>query len=94
MLSGEEKNLPPRDRGPVHRFARDYVDSRRSAAEFFLPIALFVLIATFIRNEVVYTLGILVWLVLLSVVVVDSMLVARGLRRALAQRFPNEKTKG
>ena len=60
MLSGEEKNLPPRDRGPVHRFARDYVDSRRSAAEFFLPIALFVLIATFIRNEVVYTLGILV----------------------------------
>jgi Protein of unknown function (DUF3043) len=94
MLSGDEKNLPPRDRGPVRRFARDYVDSRRSAAEFFLPVALVVLFATFIRNEVVYTLGILLWLLLLSVVVVDSVLLARGLRRALAQRFPNQNTKG
>ena len=52
------------------------------------------LIATFIRNEVVYTLGILVWLVLLGRRGWNSMLVARGPRRALAQRFPNEKTKG
>jgi hypothetical protein len=94
LLTGEEKNLPPRDRGPVRRLARDYVDSRRSAAEFFLPVALVVLLATFVRNEVVYTIGILLWLVLLAVVVVDTVLIARGLRRTLAERFPNEETKG
>jgi hypothetical protein len=94
LLTGDEKNLPARDRGPVRRLARNYVDSRRSAAEFFLPVALVVLLATFVRNEVVYSIGILLWLVLLAVVVVDSVFIARGLKRTLKQRFPNEETKG
>ena len=94
LLTGEEKHLPPRDRGPVRRFVRNYVDSRRSAAEFFLPVALVVLLATFVRNEVVYSIGILLWLVLLAVVIIDSVLIARGLKRALQSRFPNEETKG
>jgi Protein of unknown function (DUF3043) len=94
LMTGEEKNLPPRDRGPVRRLARNYVDSRRSAAEFFLPVALVVLLATFVRNEVVYTIGVLLWLVLLAVVVIDSVLLTRGLRKALTERFPNEETKG
>jgi hypothetical protein len=94
LLTGDDKNLPPRDRGPVRRLARDYVDSRRSAAEFFLPVALVVLLATFVRNEVVYTIGILLWLVLLAVVIVDSFLIARGLRKTLTQRFPDEQAKG
>ena len=80
--------------GPVRRLARNYVDSRRSAAEFFLPVALVVLLATFVRNEVVYSIGILLWLVLLAVVIVDSFLLARGLRKTVEQRFPDEQTKG
>ncbi|HJY24188.1 MAG TPA: DUF3043 domain-containing protein [Actinomycetes bacterium] len=94
LLTGEEKNLPARDRGPVRRLARNYVDSRRSAAEFFLPVALVVLLATFVRNEVVYSIGILLWLVLLAVVIVDSFILARGLRKTVEQRFPDEQTKG
>lgn len=94
LLTGEEKHLPPRDRGPIRRFARNYVDSRRSAAEFFLPVALVVLLATFIRNEVVYSIGILLWLVLLAVVIVDSFILARGLRKTVEKRFPDEQTKG
>ncbi len=93
-MTGEEKNLPPRDRGPVRRLVRNYVDSRRSGAEFFLPVALVVLLATFVRNELVYTVGILLWLILLAVVVVDSVILTRGLRRTLRERLPNEPTKG
>ena len=59
-----------------------------------MPVALVVLLATFVRNEVVYSIGILLWLVLLAVVVVDSVFIARGLKRTLKQRFPNEETKG
>ena len=37
-MRGDENALPARDRGPARRFVRDYVDSRRSVGEFFLPI--------------------------------------------------------
>ena len=29
LKAGDERNLPARDRGPVRRYARDVVDSRR-----------------------------------------------------------------
>ena len=45
-LRGEESALPPRDRGPVRRFVRDYVDSRRTVGEFFLPVIVLVLFMT------------------------------------------------
>ena len=37
-MRGDENALPPRDRGAVRKFVRDYVDSRRSIGEFFLPV--------------------------------------------------------
>ena len=39
LASGDERYLPARDKGPVRKFTRDYVDSRFRVAEFFLPIA-------------------------------------------------------
>jgi hypothetical protein len=39
LRAGDERTLPARDRGPVRRYARDVVDSRRTVAEFFLPLA-------------------------------------------------------
>ncbi|MEY3156312.1 MAG: hypothetical protein RL257_332, partial [Actinomycetota bacterium] len=36
-MRGDENALPIRDKGPVKRFVRNYVDSRRSIGEFFLP---------------------------------------------------------
>ena len=32
MMAGEDDYLLPRDKGPVRRFARDIVDSRRIAS--------------------------------------------------------------
>ena len=40
MLSGDDRHMPARDRGPVKRFARDYVDSRLNIGSYFLPVAL------------------------------------------------------
>ena len=37
MRNGEEKYLPERDKGPVRRFIRDWLDSRLSFLEFLLP---------------------------------------------------------
>ena len=41
MMAGEDDYLLPRDKGPVRRFARDIVDSRRiSVLGLFMPAAL------------------------------------------------------
>ena len=37
-LRGDDAALPARDRGPVRRYVRNFVDSRRSIGEYFLPI--------------------------------------------------------
>ena len=52
-MRGDENALPARDRGPVKRFVRDYVDSRRSLGEYFLPLMIFVLALTIIPSAVV-----------------------------------------
>ena len=42
MKAGDERYLLPRDRGPVRRFVRDYVDTRLNMAEFAMPLLLIV----------------------------------------------------
>ena len=39
LLTGDERYLPLRDRGPQKRFVRDVVDARRNVGEYFLIIA-------------------------------------------------------
>ncbi len=42
MRTGDDRYLPPADKGPARRFARDYVDARYSVMEFALPVLLVV----------------------------------------------------
>ena len=39
-MAGEEAYLLPRDQGPVRRYVRDIVDSRRNVLGLFMPVAL------------------------------------------------------
>src|SRR6516164_10600621 len=45
---GEEWAMPPRDRGPVRAFARDYVDSKRRFSEYYMYGRLVLLVLLFI----------------------------------------------
>jgi len=38
LVAGVESQLPARDRGPIRRYVRDWVDCRRTLAEFLLPL--------------------------------------------------------
>ena len=53
MMTGDESGLPPRDKGAVRRFIRDYVDARRNLAEFMLPVMLIVLALSFLRTSAI-----------------------------------------
>jgi Protein of unknown function (DUF3043) len=94
LKAGDESALPPRDRGPVRRYVRDFVDARRTVAEFFLPLALVILVLSFSGVEGLRALGSYLWLVLVVLIVLDSLMLAFRLRRGLARTFPDQSTRG
>jgi Flp pilus assembly protein TadB len=50
MKSGDEANMPYRDRGPVKRYIRDFVDARWNVGEYFLFAAGVFLVMTLLSS--------------------------------------------
>lgn len=94
LRTGDERHLPPRDRGPIKRYARDLVDARRTVAEFFLPLALLILVLTFTSSPQLELIGSTLWMVLVVMIVVDSVLLVLRLKRGLRRSFPDESHRG
>ncbi len=86
---GDESALPARDRGPVRRWVRDYVDSRRSIISWFIPAALVILLLSPFG-----TIGAVVQVVFVVAIIVDTTLMTRRIRTQVQQRFPGQPTKG
>jgi hypothetical protein len=94
MRTGDDRFLPARDKGPVRRFIRDYVDSRFSFIELLIPLMLVVLILGWSGNPTVATYANLAMLSVLLLIVVDLFRLRFRLKRELTARFPDETTKG
>jgi Flp pilus assembly protein TadB len=94
LREGDERALPARDRGPVRKFARDTVDGRRSVAEFFLPLALVILVLTLTGSDRLKFFGSTLWLVLVTLIILDSLLLAFKLRSGLRRALPDQSHKG
>ena len=93
-LRGEESALPLRDRGPARRFVRNYVDSRRSTGEYFLPTIFVVLVLTLIQSPVIQLGAIALMYAMLIVAIIDGILLSRKIRKAVLAQFPGTETKG
>lgn len=94
LKTGDERHLPARDRGPVKRFIRDFVDSRLSVVELLIPIMLVTLVMGWTGNEQLAYLGNLVLFGGIVMIVLDGVLMRFRLRRELKRRFPDAPTKG
>ncbi len=94
MRTGDDRYLPARDKGPVRRFIRDYVDSRFSFIELLIPLMLVVLILGWSGNATVATYANLAMLSVLLLIVVDLFRLRFRLKRELAARFPDTATNG
>lgn len=95
MMSGEEAYLLPRDRGPVRRYVRDVVDSRRNVLGLFMPSALgliFIMLA--VPSIQVQRLLSPAMLVLVLVMVLDGFLVGRRVNKLVDQKFPDNTESG
>ena len=51
MMTGDDSGLPPRDKGPVRRYVRDFVDARLSIGTLAMPMMIVVLVLTFINDD-------------------------------------------
>jgi Protein of unknown function (DUF3043) len=94
LKAGDERHLPARDRGPVRKYARDLVDARRSVAEFFLPLALVILVLSFAGTAQMKLFGSSLWLALVVLIVLDSAVLAFKLRRGLDRSLPDVNHRG
>lgn len=89
MLTGDDRYLPPRDRGKVRRFVRDYVDARWSIGETFMPVAFVILFVMMLGSrypEVAWVATISMYALILGGVF-DSLIMTRLLMKQLRARF-------
>jgi hypothetical protein len=94
LQTGEDAYLPLRDQGPVKRYVRDYVDSRRTMGEILLPIFFVVFALVVLGGQQFANLGTYAWLVIIVLMVVDSVRISRGSKAAIAAKFGPDSTKG
>ena len=94
MKTGDERYLPARDKGPLRRFTRDFVDSRFSVSEILIPLMFVVIIASASGNARFTAVGNAITVGGLLFFVLEAVLLRFRLRREYARRFPGESTKG
>lgn len=88
LYTGDERLLPARDQGPIRKRIRQYIDSRLSTGELFLPVALLVMLAAFIQNKTVILFVNTVWSLMLLLVIADGVYVSVRVSRILKLEFP------
>lgn len=93
-LAGDPKALPARDAGPVRAYARDFVDARRSVGEFMMPVLLIALVLSLLPVSAIRLRAVTFVYVLMLIAAGDAILTVRRLKRGLAERFPDQPTKG
>jgi hypothetical protein len=94
MARGDDKYMVKRDRGPVRRLARDYVDSRRTVASYLMYVLLAIIGISLLPYPWAKLLGFLVTPLMLIVVVVEGFFISRKVNKLAAERFPDENRSG
>ena len=89
METGDERNMPFRDRGPQKRLACDYVDARLGVGEWLMVIVLAFLMLSFVQLEAVVFGTTVAMLALVFVVVAEGFWVSFQLKKQLETKFGN-----
>ena len=93
---GEDWALTARDRGPMKKLARDYVDAHRRPSEFYM-YALIILVVALVAGKAHKALNSDLQYLLLAIIVViivDALLLRRSIANLAKDRLPGESTRG
>ncbi|WUH96518.1 DUF3043 domain-containing protein [Spirillospora sp. NBC_00431] len=94
MAKGDEKHLLKRDKGPVRKLARNYVDSRRTVGSYLMYAMFAIVLLSMLPIPVARLLVLFAPPLLLVVVFAEGLLLSRGIKRLAAERYPDEDVKG
>jgi hypothetical protein len=88
MMAGDEAYLLPRDQGPVRRYVRDVVDTRRNVLGLFMPATLLLLFTSFGVPQLQFYAS-PAMLVLMLVMGIDGLVLGRKVSRLVDAKFPD-----
>jgi hypothetical protein len=94
MARGDDRYLPKRDRGPVRKLARDYVDSRRTVGEFFMYIAVAALLVNLAAPLTIGPYMYILFLAMFVMIITESVYLSMRVKRLTRERFPDESVQG
>lgn len=94
MRSGDERYLMARDKGPVKKFIRDFIDVRLSFMEFLLPVLVVIMALQFSGQKSLQQFSNGLWSASVLLLLVDAGWLSVRLNRELKRRFPDENKRG
>jgi hypothetical protein len=94
MDAGDDRYLPPRDRGPLRAYVRDVVDSRRHLIGLFMPLAALVFVSILVPYRELQTYISILAFGFMIAMVVEGVLLGRQIVAKARAKFPKEEIKG
>jgi len=94
MKAGDERYVLARDKGPVRRFVRDFVDTRWSLVELMIPVLIVSMVLGYSGSTQARSFSSLLLLMMFVIVVVEMVGLRFRVRREITKRFPGESLKG
>ncbi|WP_235616678.1 DUF3043 domain-containing protein [Mycobacterium montefiorense] len=88
MMAGEDAYLLPRDQGPIRRYVRDVVDSRRNMLGMFMPSTLALMFVMFAVPQLQLYIS-PAMLVITAIMGVDGVILGRKISRLVDAKFPS-----
>ena len=88
LVAGNEAALPSRDRGPVRRYVRDWVDGKRNLAEFLLPGIIIFYFPTLLTKGATRTAFSYALTIVVVVMAIELTVLVTLLKRAVNREFP------
>lgn len=92
LHTGEERHLPPRDQGPGKKLAREYVDGRFTLGQVFFGMVILLFGTAFV--PAIAGFANIVLLLLFLGVVIDSVRIGRGAKRAVIDKYGDKDAVG
>ena len=91
---GDDSYLPARDRGRVRKLVRDLIDTRRNIGSLFLFVALIAVVGTVVPNLLLRAYTSYLLTLYFIVFIVDAVVLSRRIKKAIAERYPDDSAKG
>lgn len=88
MMAGEDAYLLDRDRGPIRKYVRDVVDSRRNVLGLFMPSVLALLFVMIAVPQLQYYVSPAL-LLLMAVYIIDAIWLSRRINNMVDVKFPD-----